>query len=78
MGNWETSLSNQLDRARDSSSGAIVDRFIKLRFSEMFGHPKYYLEGKGLSISVPVPHEEFLTYFLDMVGQKKRYIVAAD
>ena len=45
-------------KARSNASGAIMERFIKLRASTMFGHPEYLLDGPGPSIEISVPHEE--------------------
>ena len=63
-GSLEKLLSTALDKDRGNTSGAIVERFIKLRASTILGHPAYSLDGPGLSISVSVPHEEFSTVLL--------------
>ena len=60
MNNLGTLLVTTVDKARGNESGAIVERLIKPRASKMFGHPEHYLDVPGPSISVSVPHEEFL------------------
>ena len=57
--NLETSLETKVDKACGNTSGSVVERFIKSRASEMFGHPVHLLEGPGPSIPVSGPHEEF-------------------
>ena len=48
MYNLETSLIATVDKTCGNSNGFIVERFIKLRYSTMFGHPEYSLDGPGL------------------------------
>ena len=57
MDNLETYLDNTVDKARGSSIGSIVERFIKPRSSTIFCHPLHSLDGTGQSITVSGPHE---------------------
>ena len=59
MVNLETSLVTTVDKSCGNTSGAIVERFIKLRASTMFGNPVYFLDWPGPSILVSGPHEGF-------------------
>ena len=38
--NLDTQLDNPVDRYRGNASGSILERFIKIRASKMFGHPE--------------------------------------
>ena len=55
----ETSLATTVDKARGNASVTIEERFIKPIALTIFGHPVYSLDGKGPSITVSGPHEEF-------------------
>ena len=57
--NLETSLATTVDKSHGNASESIVERFIKPRESEIFGHPEYSLEDTGPSILLSVPQEEF-------------------
>ena len=59
MENLETPLTTPVDKARENSSGAAVEIFIKPRDSTMFGHLEYSMEGPGPSLAVLVPNEDF-------------------
>ena len=70
MDNLKTLLSTTMDKDRGKKSGSIVESFIKPRASTMFGHPVYFLDGPGTSISVSGPHEEFFNsgFYIYMDG----------
>ena len=59
MDNLKILLAATVDKARGNASGSIMERFTKSRASTMFGHPAYFLDGTGPSISVSGPHEDF-------------------
>ena len=59
MDNLETYLAITVYKARGNTSGAILERLIKPRESEMFVHPVYSLDGPVTLILVSGPHEEF-------------------
>ena len=51
-----TALSSIVYKARDNASGAVLERFIKLISSTMFGNPEYYLDGPGPLIALSGLH----------------------
>ena len=53
------SLSTIVDKARGNVNGAIVERFIKPRALDIYGHTAYYLDGPVPSIAVSVLCENF-------------------
>ena len=61
-----------VDKSRGNAGVAIVERFFKFRASTMFSHPKYSMDGTGMSIAVSCPHEEvFNSSFGVWLGLKK-------
>ena len=50
-----------MDRDNRNEIGYIVERFIRLISSKMFGYLSYFLDGPGMSTVVPGPHEEYFS-----------------
>ena len=53
-------------KARSNASGTIMERFIKLRASTIYGHTVYFMDEPGPLIAVSGAHEEFFNS--DFVG----------
>ena len=66
------SLSTIVDKARGNVNGAIVERFIKPRALDIYGHTAYYLDGPVPSIAVSVSCENFYnSAFRIWIGGKR-------
>ena len=57
--NLVTSLTTTVDKSHGNASESTVERFIKPRESEIFGHPEYSLDDTDHSILLSVPQMEF-------------------
>ena len=66
MDNLETPFDTRVGKARGNTSGAIVERLIKLRASKTFGHSAYSLDEQRPPIVISGPHEHFST----VIGKK--------
>ena len=75
--NLETSLATTVDTYNGNTGRAIGERFFKPKALAIFVHPGYLIDGPGMSISIPGPHEEFFnsTFGICIVEKMFRWLL---